>query len=279
MTPERGERGAPFPTTGQAVVLTVGAALVQSFVFLLLVSSYGARVSFFGIAAIAGFGSALALAAPRLSGDPAARLGFVAAPARAWLAVPFLVSSTILVSEIDNFVLEHFPLPEEAKERPRLEGAVSLLEWGMVLCVVIPAAEELFFRGVLQPGLAQRLGPVRAIGLVAALQGLASAFRVPQLFVEVGAQGLLFGFLRHSSRSLLPCFALGALVGVVHVLGIAGLLGIPGFDDTSVPHTPAEFLLPAAVLVGIGLLLCRQAAQDAGDTDDMKPPTPPAPSI
>jgi membrane protease YdiL (CAAX protease family) len=149
----------------------------------------------------------------------------------------------------------------------------------LVLCVVLPAAEELFFRGVLQPGLAQRIGPARAIGLVAALQGLASAFRVPQLFIEVIAQGLLFGFLRQGSRSLLPCFALGALVGVVHVLGIAGLLGIPGFDDTSAPHTPPEFLLPAAVLVGIGLLLCRQAAQEAGDADGMKPPTAPPPPI
>jgi membrane protease YdiL (CAAX protease family) len=263
---------ALFPTLGQAFILTLFAAFLQGTLFLLLLSAYGPRVAFVGISGIVAFGAVFALAAPRLGEEPAKALGFVPAPTRAWIAIPFLAAVLVLTSEIDNIVISIFPLPEEALERPNIEGLAARLEWGAVLIVALPVVEELFFRGLLQPGLTRRFGPVRAVFWTALLHGLAAAVRLPHLLPEVAARALVLGFVRHNARSLVPAIALASVFGLVHLMAIEGVFGIPGFDDTSSPHTPLGFLVPAGFLVGIGLALCRQAGRDESDVAPLTPP-------
>ncbi len=265
------EAPEPFPTPIQAVALTFFATFLQGIIVLLLAAQYGFRIGLLGISAILAYGFLFSLVAPRLGPAPGAALGFVRPPGRAWAGVLFLCSAVLLISEINNLVLDRFPLPESTGETPKPEGALGLFEWLVVLVVVLPLIHEIFFRGVLQPLQVERFGAARGIGFVALLEGGGAALiGDPRLFPEVMATGLLFGFMRYTTGSLLPALTLSALFGAIRVAGVMGAFGIPGFDDTSSPHTPLEYLAPAALLVGIGLNLCRNAPRGPGLAD---PPT------
>jgi membrane protease YdiL (CAAX protease family) len=276
MTSQTEPEVEPFPSVSQAVALTLLASILQGFLLLLLVGSYGARVAFLGMSAIPAFGVAFALGAARLNGSPASALGLVRAPSRAWIAVPFLCAGLLLTSELHNIVLHFFPYPEEMGEATHPEGFLAVLEWGVVLMLVLPTTEELFFRGLLQPGLVRRAGARRAILLTAALHGLAAFLvRGPHVAPSIAAGALLLGFIRHSSGSLLPALGLNALFGFVTLLATLGAFGIPGFDDTTAPHTPLTWLAPAALCVGFGLALCRELGADSPGPGPAPPPSLP----
>jgi membrane protease YdiL (CAAX protease family) len=273
MTSEPSPEAEPFPTIGQAVGLTLFASILQGMFMLLLISGFGARVGFLGVAAIPAFGLAFAVGAQRLDGPPATALGLVRAPPRAWLALPFLCAGLLLTSELHNIVLQFFPYPEEMAEPTRPEGFLALVEWGAVLVLVLPATEEFFFRGLLQPGLVRRVGAGRAVLLTAALYGLAAFLvRGPHVTLSIAAAGLLLGFVRHASGSLLPALGLNVAFGFVTLLATVEAFGIPGFDDTSAPHTPLGWLIPAALLVGFGLALCREGSGSAPGPGPAPPP-------
>ena len=272
MIPEDEAKAPPFPTPVQAIAFTLFAAFLQGILFLLLITSSEMRVGLFGISAIVAYGFTFAFAAPRLEGEPAHALGILPAPGRAWAAVPFLLFAVLLTSEINNWVLGRFPLPEEATAGPEIEGPLAILEWGAVLILVLPMIEEFFFRGLLQPGLVKKLGPRAGIGLTALLDGIAAGIRLPHLLPEVVLRGMVLGFLRHASGSLLPTLLLGMLMGAVRLMAIHEAFGIPGFDDTSAAHTPFLWLAPACLLVLIGFLLLRRDAQISSAPDATLPP-------
>jgi membrane protease YdiL (CAAX protease family) len=276
MIPEPKPEEELFPTVGLAFGLTLFASIMHAVFMLLLMAGYGARVGFLGVAAIPAFGLAFAVGAQRLEGPPATALGLVRAPPRAWIAVPFLCAALLLTSEIHNIVLQFFPYPEEMQEPTRPEGFLAILEWGAVLVLVLPATEEFFFRGLLQPGLVRRVGAGRAILLTAALHGLSALLvRGPHVAPAIAASALLLGFVRHSSGSLLPALGLSMSFGVVTLLATLNTFGIPGFDDTSAPHTPLGWLLPAALLVGFGLALCREMNGSSPGPGPAPPPSLP----
>ena len=47
------------------------------------------------------------------------------------------------------------------------------------------------------------------------------------------------------------------IFGACRVASVQNAFGIPGFDDMSADHTPLIWLLPAALLTGVGLRLCQ----------------------
>ncbi|MEE8558542.1 MAG: CPBP family intramembrane glutamic endopeptidase [Myxococcota bacterium] len=248
----------PFPSIGEAVALTLTATLIQAFLLLLLIASHGPRVAFSGMSTMVGFGVAFTLGAARLHGPPGGSLGFVRASPRVWIAVPFLLGTLLVTSELHNILVGLFPYPEEF-EPMRPAGAAAILEWAVVLMLVLPAAEELFFRGLLQPGLVLRLGTWKGIALTALLHGLAAGLlRDPRSAPAIAGGALVLGFLRHSSGSLLPVLALSVLSGGVALLATLDFFGIPGFDDLSEAHTPLGWVVTGALSMGIGLLLCRE---------------------
>lgn len=252
------EAGGPYPTPSNAVLLALLAALGRALAAGLLAPLFGPRIAVLGMATILGFGSVFAFAAPRLPQPPGPHLGFRPAGARAWQAALFLVFALLLISEVDNVLQDWLPR-EPPTEAPDLDG-VALLERVLVLVLVIPFVEEVFFRGLLHPGLVAALGRTRAVALNAVLQAAGALLLYGPWGVPFAlGYGLLLGLLREAGSSLLPCLALRAAFGLVGFAAALGLLGIPGFDDTSARHTPLVWLLPAAALVGIGLGLCRAA--------------------
>jgi membrane protease YdiL (CAAX protease family) len=136
----------------------------------------------------------------------------------------------------------------------------------LVLVVVLPAAQEILFRGLLQPAMVRLWGSGRGIAFVSALNALAFGLLNPWAFAPTFTSSLVLGILRRSSSSLLPCLLLHALFGGATLLATHEFFRIPGFDDTSAPHTPMEWLGTAALLCGIGLGLCRAAATPRGPT-------------
>jgi membrane protease YdiL (CAAX protease family) len=211
---------------------------------------------------IVAFGAAFALAAPRLPASPGPRLGFVRTSRWAWLAVPLLIPSLLLISELENIARALGPAAAGTAEGGAASG---WLEAALVLVLVLPICEEIFFRGLLQPGPVHKLGAARGVALTAALQG--ATWGIPLLgeglgpFVLFTGMGLVLGVLRQASGSILPGLALASLFGLISALASARVFGIPGFDETGAPHTPLQWLAPAALLTGVGLGLCRVAAR------------------
>jgi hypothetical protein len=78
--------------------------------------------------------------------------------------------------------------------------------------------------------------------------------------------------LRESSGSLLPGLMLAMLFGVTSVLAGLDTFGIPGFDDTTVPHTPLHWLALGAVATGVGIGLCRATWQARMALEEPLPP-------
>jgi CAAX prenyl protease-like protein len=128
----------------------------------------------------------------------------------------------------------------------------------------VPLVEEWFFRGVLQQGLVGSLGPRLGILGTAALfafgHGLGSS---PQAFAASVAQalvlGLVLGYLRHTTGSILPSTLLHAAINGLGVVSLAlpTVLAIPGYDAPGA-HTPLALLVPSFVAVAIALLLLRR---------------------
>ena len=131
-----------------------------------------------------------------------------------------------------------------------------LLELALVLIVVIPVIEETFFRGMIQPPMVERLGRVGGIASSTALSALAVLWiGGPWMMLFRVANGLLLGFLRECSGSLLPSIGLSCAFGALTVLATRQVFGIPGFDDME-PRTPlSRGWCPRPCSTGAGLRL------------------------
>jgi membrane protease YdiL (CAAX protease family) len=279
MTQEPTRAEGEYPTPGVAAALTVLAGLVRGLLLALLVSSWGVRPGFLGISSIIALGLAFAFAAPRLPTPEGTSLGLRRAPRAAWLAVPFLIPALLLVSELDNVAQHWLPAPEASPDSPAVpkpDGALGVLEWGLVLVLVLPFTEEIFFRGLLQPGLVLRWGTRRGVAAAAGLHAAFGLLALGHLRAALFSAGLalVLGILRQTSGSVVPGLVLHCSFGAVSLLAQLGWFGIPGFDDSSAAHTPLGWLAPAAFLCGIGFGLCRAAARLREARAATDPPAP-----
>ena len=261
------EAEVPPITPGFAILLTFVVAFSQVF-FILTLRSLGLDMgpASLGIATILAFGFTFRLAVPRIPSPPSIHLGFVRPPPIAWWAALFLVASVLLISEADNIAKEMWPLPDELTPVEPPEGAAYQLGLALLLVVVLPAAQEILFRGLLQPGMVRLWGSGRGVLFISALNALAFALLNPWSFAATLTSSLVLGVLRQSSSSLLPCLLLHAMFGLVTLLATHEFFSIPGFDDLSAAHTPMEWLGTAALLCGIGFGLCRAAASPRAPT-------------
>lgn len=255
--PEREE--APELTPGFALLATVAVAFLQLLILVVLSGPDGqSSAGRLGIATIVAYGALFVVAAGRIPPPPADYLGFVRPVERGFAAALFLLPSVLLVSEVDNLFRAIWPNPLTGVEAEPLAGLV-LLETAVVLIAVLPVVEEVFFRGLLQPRLVASFGRFGGITATAGLAGLAwlGLPAGPWMAVVLVCNGLLLGLLRESSRSLLPGLIVNVALGACRVASVQNAFGIPGFDDMSADHTPLIWLVPAALLVGVGLRLCQ----------------------
>jgi membrane protease YdiL (CAAX protease family) len=253
----------PWLSPGWALGLTLFAGFLQGTIAALLFEAAGdAAASLFALSALVAFGLAFAIGAARVPPPPGPNLGFRNAPTQAWLAVPFLLAAALLASEIDNLYKLLLPPPPELGEARPPDDLPRLLEWLLVFAIVLPVIEEIYYRGLILPGLTRAWGNLGGVGFMALLNGLATSLVLSGwAFAYAASSAALLGVLRVCSGSILPGLLLNTALGLLGVLAARGAFGIPGFDDTSAPHTPLGYLVPAALSVGVGIALCRAASR------------------
>ncbi|HEX6244581.1 MAG TPA: CPBP family intramembrane glutamic endopeptidase, partial [Polyangiales bacterium] len=194
--------------------------------------------------------------------DPDAPLGEALSlrPVRSLTLVLCLLAGGCLqfpLAELANLLHHHVfgvePLEQQLARQGLIEAHSPVGGAIVVVCLValIPAAEELLFRGLMLFHLARRYGRGFALLFSACLFGLIHLGAVPSVFAAVA--GLLLGALALWTQSVWPGVALHAAVNAVPVLLPESLWPIHGFN---VPSEHAEHLPPALVLGALALACC-----------------------
>jgi membrane protease YdiL (CAAX protease family) len=264
---------AGYPGPLQAALLT----LLAIFLSLLVASTVAPLVTptaALGLGAVVGLGAAGALGASGIPRPHGARVGLRGLRLRHLLPLLLLLPVALLASEIDNVVLAALPAPdapqiaEQVRTRLPTDAGLALLESLLVAVGLVPVVEEWFFRGVIQQGLVARLGARGGVVLTALYFALGhgapglSAGAWAGVVAQSFAFGLVFGFARHKTGSILASLLLHVGVNLAGVLALAyaGAVAIPGYNAPGA-HTPAGLLVAAAASVAIGLgLLARDPA-------------------
>ncbi len=118
------------------------------------------------------------------------------------------------------------PIVPEFMTELYASAAGSAVLW-IAVVIVAPATEEMFFRGFLLPGLAASvLGPLGAIALTSLVW---SAFHVQYDLLQMGfifVVGLLLGWARYQTGSILLTFGLHALMNLAAMLLTALALSV-----------------------------------------------------
>lgn len=213
------------------------------------------------MAQLCGMGSALFVGLRMFEPDVSLGDAVEARPVRARVLTLCIFAGLLLqfpLAELSNLLHEVFG-PDPLAEQLALKNLIEARNLGqgmlVVTCLValVPATEELFFRGFLMFGITRRHGP--AVGLIASsvLFGLMHLGAVPAIYATCA--GFLLGMLALWTRSVFPGIALHAAVNSVPVLLPEHVLALPGFNVPS--DTPAHLSpwLVVPTLVGaLGLL-------------------------
>jgi uncharacterized protein len=156
-------------------------------------------------------------------------VGFRAFSQRWWPMIPLLALGQLLGMSLINmlFVL---PFTGGNFENPQIEAltggsSLSIRQLGILfilVAIIAPIAEELFFRGMLYPLLRQRWSPKIAIvinGLVFALIHF-----IPILIPGLFFVGMVLAWVRERSGSIIPCMLLHAVQNGLVLLSIYAVL-------------------------------------------------------
>lgn len=257
----------PFPTPFQAALLTLMGSFFAGAV-LLVASEWMTPTAALGLGTAVGLGAAGALGATNIPPPHGPRVGLRALHARHLLPLLLLLPVALLASELDNVVRVFLPPPDapqvaqQVLDRLPTGTGLALLETVVVVVGLVPLVEEWFFRGVLQQGLVASAGVRGGVFLTALLfaMGHGSPGVSPQSWAALVAQtlllGLLLGFVRHQTGSILASVFLHVGVNGLGVLALAlpGLIAIPGYNAPGA-HTPVWLLLPSLVAVAAGVVL------------------------
>ncbi len=263
------EAAPPVPRPVGAVTLTLLAWATATIFWAALVAAAGHWVAL-AVGLVAGYGGIGTLAARSVPPPADARIGLRGFAPSHVAALALLLPAVLLTSEIDNWVrplvpplappAEGAPPPPDAELLPYLA-----IEFAIASVLLRPVLEEFFFRGVVQQGVVQALGPRRGVALTTLCFALAAGgFALPmgpELAASAAAQALflgpLLGLLRLSSGSVLSPMLAQIGLAVTGTLAVAAreTLPIPGFN-TEDGHTPLAWLLPAALSVAAAVWVC-----------------------
>lgn len=187
---------------------------------------YGATIIIYGLLLVG-----IYLFAARRSGWAA--VGVTAPPVQSLvLTVPLLLVLTLSGIILINLTIT--VLQGGSFENPQIEALtggqpLSSLQVGLLfllLAVLVPIAEELFFRGMIYPLLRWRWGRTVAIVLSAAI--FAVAHVIPLLMPALFFVGLVLGQLREWSKSIIPGILIHATQNAIALLAIHAALTSTG---------------------------------------------------
>lgn len=266
----------PFPSPFQAALLTLMGSFFAGAV-LLAASQWMSPTSALGLGTVVGFGVAGALGAASVPRPHGVRVGLRGISRRHLLPVLLLLPTVLLAREVANVVAALLPAPDapqvaqEILEKLPTDTRFALLETAVAGVGLVPVVEEWFFRGVIQQGLVATAGVRGGIFLTALLfaVGHGGPGISPQSWAALVAQalvlGLVLGYLRHATGSILPPILLHVGINGLGVLALAlpALIAIPGYNAPG-EHTPIALLVPSVLAVAAAIwLLSRETPEPA----------------
>lgn len=220
---------------GAAILLLVagGAALLVLVRGISAIAGLGARN---GLASLPAYLAALGICGLMLLGvylfaarrSGWAALGVRPAPWQALVVTPplfvfGLVAAGLVSSAVARLQGGDFENPQvTALTGGRPFDLPTLVMVFLLVAVVVPITEELFFRGMIYPLLRRRWNPLIAIVANAAI--FAAFHLIPIVFPALFVIGLLLAFLREWSGSIIPCILYHALQNGVALIAINALL-------------------------------------------------------
>jgi membrane protease YdiL (CAAX protease family) len=163
------------------------------------------------------------------------------------------------LTELSNVLHANVFGPDSLERQLALQNMIEPHSFGQGLLVVtsvaalVPAIEELLFRGLFLFGLSRRYGNGFALLVSSSFFGIVHGQPVPAVYATVA--GLLFGVLALATRSVWPGIAVHAAINAVPILIPEHLVPIAGFNVPSeqVVHLPAWLVWPPLAL-GLALL-------------------------
>lgn len=181
------------------------------------------------------FGAALFFGLRAFAHGTSTREALAIRPVRPEVVVLALIGGLALqfpLAELGNVAQEIVPMSIE--DQIRLQRAVtpdsigSALGIILALVVVAPLSEEMVFRGLLLPGLAERYGTTFALVSTSLAFGVVhGSFHA---IVYASAAGLVLGYVAHTTKSTLASVAMHAAVNAAPVLLPERLVRIRGFN-------------------------------------------------
>jgi sodium transport system permease protein len=148
---------------------------------------------------------------------------------------------------------------EQARQMLDQLQSMPLLTILLTFAVVPAVFEEFFFRGFLFAALRSAISSWQTIVATAILFGLFHEVLGPGRFLSSACLGLVLGWVRLRTGSVLPCMVLhmlhnGLLLWISHRHGV---LRADGFDASELKHLPSTWLMAAIVgiIVAAAMLL------------------------
>jgi hypothetical protein len=162
------------------------------------------------------------------------------------------------LAELGNVMAEIFPRSLESQLTQRRiitpDGPLSALAIVFAVAVVAPLTEELLFRGLLLPGLAERYGAPLALAVTSLAFG--AIHGEPGAILYASVAGLLFGAITLRTGSVLPAIAMHAATNAMPILVPERMMRIRGFNTVSeeVVHLPLTLLLGSGLVAAAAIL-------------------------
>ena len=141
------------------------------------------------------------------------------------------------------------------RDMVRIDGWLDAVTIPLAVVAIPAVSEELFFRGLLLPGFDRKYGP--RVALVGSSLAFGLIHVMPVAVVYASLAGLVIGWVRQRTGSVLPCIALHGAFNAVPVVLPASLVRIEGFNvsTSSAAHLPLSLVLGSMVIAGISLTL------------------------
>jgi membrane protease YdiL (CAAX protease family) len=163
------------------------------------------------------------------------------------------------LTELSNTLHAHVFGPDSLQQQLAIQNMIEPHSFGQGLLVVgsvaalVPAIEELLFRGLFLFGLQRRYGSGFALLVSSSFFGIVHGAPVPAVYATVA--GIMFGVLALATRSVWPGIAVHAAINAVPILLPERVLPIAGFNvpSESASHLPAWLVWPP-LLAGLALL-------------------------
>ena len=210
---------------------------------------------------LVGFGAIIIAGLYAFSGDRGTARALAVRPVPMPIIVFAIIGGAALqfpLAELGNLMAEIFPrsLEEQLTQRRLItpDGPLSALSIIFAVAVVAPVTEELLFRGLLLPGLAEKYGAPFALGATSLGFGLIHGD--PGAVVYAGVAGLVMGAITLRTGSVLPALAMHAATNAMPVLVPERLMRIRGFNTISeeVYHLPLPLLLGSGLVAAAAIL-------------------------